>query len=374
MTLTLLTVITNEPDENKVISASINADGTINLDRAVATDGRGAHGAADGPDPLFSQGAIKVSAKQQVLATVNAGSNTIALFSIDANTPTNIQQIGDVVSSEGEFPISLVFNNDGNRLCVLNGGKVNNVNCYNVDKKNGLSALPNTLRGLGLKQETPPKGPAGTASQLIFSEDGKQLIASVKGSPQTPGFLAVWDVADDGSLSGDFKKVEPAKDGVLPFSLTVIPGKDAVLATDAGLGFDIFDLKENKKSSANKIDGQSATCWSSFSQKTGNFYLTDVGTSTVTEVHVDDDLKGSVVKQYKQDEHSGTIDNEVATIKDKDFLYVLAANATKIDVLQLDGPGNTKKIDSLDISGPTNAAGVNINPNNLQGMAVFVRQ
>ena len=80
------------------------------------------------------------------------------------------------------------------------------------------------------------------------------------------------------------------------------------------------------------------------------------------------------------------------TIRANDTCDSVAANATKIDVLQLDGPGNTKKIDSLDISGPTKAAGVNISasiptlvlnqfltsaytdPNNLQGMAVFVRQ
>ncbi|KAH9850346.1 hypothetical protein C2E23DRAFT_836177 [Lenzites betulinus] len=332
--------ISNEPDENMVIAASINVDGTLNLDRAVAAGGRGAHGQADGPDALFSQGAIKASKKGQVLATVNAGSNTVSLFSIDPRTPTNIQQIGDVASSEGEFPMSLAFNADGNRLCVLNGGAVN--------------------------------GPAGTASHIIFSEDGKQLIASVKGVPPTPGFLAVWDVAADGSLSPDFKKVAPAKDGILPFSMTVIPGKNAILATDAGLGFDVFDFAGNR-SSAVKIDGQVATCWSSFSKKTGNFYLTDIGTATVTEVHVDKNLKGSIVQQYPQTPGSATIDNDIATVNGRDFLYVLAPNATAVDVLLLDAPGSVKKLSSLNLSGPTNAAGIKINPNNLQGMTTFTR-
>ncbi|KAI0359881.1 hypothetical protein OH77DRAFT_1393940 [Trametes cingulata] len=370
--LTSYPVITNEPDENMIIAASINSDGTLNLDRAVAAGGRGAHGIADGPDALFSQGAIKASAKGKVLATVNAGSNTVSLFSIDSKTPTNINQIGDVVSSEGEFPMSLAFNTDGSRLCVLNGGAVNGVICYTVDKKTGLTALPNSLRPLRLNQTTPATGPAGTASHIIFSEDGKQLIASVKGVPPTPGFLAVWDVKDDGSLSPDFKKIAPAKDGLLPFSMTVIPGKNAILATDAGLGFDIFDLKDNNKSSAIAIDGQIATCWSSFSKKTGNFYLTDIGTATVTEVHVDDNLKGSIVQQqYPQIPGSATIDNDIATVNGQDFLYVLAPNATAVDVLLLDAPGSAKKISTLDISGPTKAAGITINPNNLQGMTTF---
>lgn len=115
----------------------------------------------------------------------------------------------------------------------------------------------------------------------------------------------MWDVAADGSLSKDFVKVNPATGGLLPFSMTVIPGMNAILSTDAGVGFDIYDLSTVKANSANAsspknsvvaIKGQGATCWSSFSQKTGNFYLTDIGTSIVTEVNVDKNLKGTIVK------------------------------------------------------------------------------
>ena len=263
--------------------------------------GRGSHGKSNGPDALFSQGSIKASKKGQVLATVNAGSNTISLFSIDPKDPTSLTPLGDPVSSEGEFPISLAFNADGTRLCVLNGGAVSGVNCYKVDKKLGPVAISNSLRLLtdtgALKgTQTPPAGPTNTASQVLFSEDGKQLIVSVKGTPQAPGFFAIWTVAADGSLSKDFQNVALAKGGALPFGMSVIPGKKALLATDPALGFDILDLDSgNKRSSANKITGQAATCWSAFSPKTGNFYLSDVGTSTITEVHVDNNLNATLV-------------------------------------------------------------------------------
>jgi hypothetical protein len=207
--------------------------------------------------------------------------------------------------------------------------------------------IANTVRSLGLNQTTPATGPAGSASHIIFSEDNSQLIASVKGVPPQPGFLAVWDVAADGSLSADFTSVAPQSGGLLPFSMTVIPGMNAILATDAGLGFDVFDFNavapvqgnataSGDRSSANAIAGQSATCWSSFSPKTGNFFLTDIGTSTITEVNVDANLKGTIVKvngthdrdmiyllnpitislqqQYPQAAGSATIDNDVATI------------------------------------------------------------
>jgi hypothetical protein len=127
-------------------------------------------------------------------------------------------------------------------------------------------------------------------------------MASVKGVPPTPGFVAVWDVEADGSLSQEAARIAPPTGGVLPFSLTPIPGTEAFLVTDPGIGFDIFDLStsslkgNSSKSSAVKIDGQGATCWSSFSSKTGNYYLTDIGTSIVTEVNVDKDIKAAIIK------------------------------------------------------------------------------
>jgi len=375
--------MTNEPTGNFVIAADIGSNGKLTLNRAVATHGLGAHGVSSpiGPDPLFAQGAVKASVAGEILAVVNPGSNTISAFSINPNDPSAITMIGEPVSSEGEFPMSLAVSNDGSQVCVLNGGAVNGVNCYSVSKTSGLTAIPNTLRSLGLNQTTPANGPPGSASHIIFNEAGTQLIASVKGIPPTPGFLAVWDINSDGSLSPDFTSVTPQPTGALPFSMTVIPGKDAVLVTDPGVGFDIFDFSAQPQtngtaggeSSAVPIDGQSATCWSSFSNKTGNFYLTDIGTAIVTEVNVDANLKGTIVKQYPQGNGTATIDNEVATVNGNDFLYVLAANATSINVLSLPAPAQAKTVQTLNFAGPIKAAGLTINPFNVQGMTAFVK-
>jgi len=370
--------ITNDPSGNYVVSADIQSDGSLVYRRAVLAGGRGAHGLANpvGPDALFSQGSVKTSATGQILATVNAGSNTLAIFNIDQNRPSDLTMLGLPVSSEGEFPMSLAINNDGNQVCVLNGGQVNGVICFDVDQQLGLVSNPNTLRSLSLNQTTPATGPAGSASDIIFSEDGTQLIASIKGIPPTPGFLAIWDIADDGSLSENFTSVAPPNGGLLPFSMTSIPGTSAVLVTDPGIGFDIFDLSQTDNSSSSSavpINGQSATCWSSFSNKTGNFYLTDVGTSIVTEVNVDQNLTGTVVNQYPQQSTSGTIDSDIATIGNNDFLYVLAPGTTSIQVLALNSPGNATNFGSFDVAGPLTEAGIIINSNNLQGMTVYVK-
>ncbi|KAI0741357.1 hypothetical protein C8Q80DRAFT_1110448 [Daedaleopsis nitida] len=368
--------ISNEPEENMIITASINSDGTLKLDRAVATSGRGLHGVTanagnTGVDGLFSQGSIQVSAERNILAAVNPGSNTVSLFSIDPRKPTRIELIGEPVSSEGEFPVSVAFNGDGNRLCVLNGGAVNGVNCYNVDSKLGLVGIPNTLRYLGFNQTTPPNGPPGTVSQIAFTEDGSKLLASYKGM-NGPGYLTVWDVQQqDGSLSTQHTQHAPASGGMTPFSLTRIPGQNAFLLTDPGVGFDVVDFSGKNRQSSVAVSGEMATCWSTRSAKTGNYYTIDVAANMVREVQVDGNLKGSVVATYALPANTSPIDSDTATIRRKDYLYVLGANATSVEVFSLDGPGKARKISSLDIQGPARAAGVTINGRNLQGMATY---
>ncbi len=297
------------------------------------------------------------------------------MFKIDQNKPASLKMVGGPVSSGGEFPASVAFSAAKNMVCVVNGGEINGVQCFKPDEALGLIAVPNTNRPLNLPQTTPPTGPQGTVSDVLFSEDSKKLLVSVKGVPPTPGFVASWDVADDGSLSANFTASPPAQGGLLPFSMSIIPGKNAVLATDAGIGFSTFDLSTigaegTAKSQVFPIDGQGATCWSSFSQKTTSFFLTDVRTDIVTEVAIADDLSGKIIKQYPLVPGSATIDNAIATLPSNDFLYILAANATSIDVLALNGQGQAANLQTLNFGGQR---GVKVSPNRLQGMAVFVK-
>ncbi|KAJ3501360.1 hypothetical protein NLJ89_g9371 [Agrocybe chaxingu] len=373
--------ITNE-DKNFVVVNRILPDGSVKLAGAISTRGRGAAGAmeAPGPDPLFTQDAVKVGGNN--LFTINAGSNTVVMFSIDAADPTRLKMVGNPVSTGGEFPVSVAFSAARNMACVVNGGAVTNVNCYKPDAELGLVAIRGTNRPLTLPalQTTPPSGPAGTVSDIIFSEDSSKLLVSVKGVPPAPGFLASWDVAENGTLSEDFVSSKPAEGGLLPFSLTLVNGKNALLATDAGVGFETFDLSTLNgassapaKSQVVPIEGQGATCWSNFSNKTGTYFLTDIITSIVTEVDVLGDLSGSIVKQYPLAPGSATIDNAIAALPTNDFLYVLSPNATAIDVMALNGPGQATSVGRFDFGAVAAKLNLPVSPNRLQGMAVFVK-
>ncbi|KAJ7667068.1 hypothetical protein B0H17DRAFT_1089218 [Mycena rosella] len=361
--------MTNEPSGNYLVSATIASDGKLALYEAAYTGGTGAHGMSAPPGPpgldaLFSQGSVRVSASRNFVANVNAGSNTVTVFGIDSANPGRLSMIGRPVHSGGQFPTSLAINKAGNRVCVVNGGKTNGVSCYNFDPKKGLTPSKNSIRSLMLNQTTPATGPPNTPSQIIFSPDEKHLIVSVK-----DGSILMWDINADGSLSPDFRTMSG---GVLPFSLLYVPGKNAIIASDPGVGYDIFNLDTNTTVST-PIPNQGANCWSAYSAESGNFYLIDVGLSVVTEVHVTASLNSTIVKQYAVGT-DGPIDTDVATIGKKDFIYSLAANATGLTVLAVNGPGKAQVYQRIDLASPAKAANLPLHSTNLQGMATFIRK
>ncbi|KAJ7128634.1 hypothetical protein C8R44DRAFT_667018 [Mycena epipterygia] len=363
-------VMTNEPTGNYVVSSTIGADGNLSLYEAVYTGGNGGRELPLPPvvDPLGSQGSIRVSPPRKLVANVNAGSNTATLFAIDPSNPARLSIIGKPVWSGGDFPISLAFNKAGTRLCVANAGRINGVSCYTVDVREGLTPLKSTIRSLKLNQTTPPvlTGPGNVPSQIIFSADESQLVVSVQAA-----FLAVWDINADGSLSSNFHS-RPG--GIAPFGLVSVPGKNAFIVADPAIGFDIFnpDSKLKNTTVSIPIANQEANCWSVHSNESGNFYVIDVTLSIITEVHVSSSLNSTIVKQYNLG-NDGPIDTDVATVGQRDFMYVLAANVLGIDVLSVNGPGQAQIYQRIDLGGPEKAAHLPIHSTSLQGMATFIQ-
>ncbi|KAF8903685.1 hypothetical protein CPB84DRAFT_1773887 [Gymnopilus junonius] len=359
-------IMTNDPSGNKVLSVSIASDGTVGTTvTASSTEGRGLHAKIDGADALLSQGSVAVNSKARLLAAVNAGSNTVSLFSINPEDPTRLTLLGRPIPSGGDFPQSVAFNSKGTDVCVLNGGKVNGVNCFVTHPIFGLFPKANNIRLLNRNQTTPPT-----------------VIAAVKGIPPIPGFIATWTIGFDGLLSSQYIKSTPAEGGALPFSLTPIPGTNAILATDPALGFEIFNFASNNNrnsqlvaasSTVTTVPGQAAICWSTYSPKSGNFYLIDAALDIVTEIHIDKNLKSSLVKQYQLATGATILDSEVATVKHDDFLYVLGAKSASIYVLSVTTPGKGKSIQTFSFASAAEKAGATFTNINLQGLATYVK-
>lgn len=97
-------------------------------------------------------------------------------------------------------------------------------------------------------------------------------------------------------------------------------------------------------------------------------------TSTVTEIALNPaNFTPSILNAYPISPGVATLDLEVASLGDQDYLYVLMPNATAVEVLRLDQPGNATSLQQMDIAGPASQLGLSVTPNYLVGMASYVK-
>ncbi|KAF8630522.1 hypothetical protein AX15_002868 [Amanita polypyramis BW_CC] len=372
----------NDLTANYLFAADIGADAKLTLRKAYHTGGKGGHATGTINNALFSQGSVAATYHREghlnVVVLVNAGSNTVTVFKINPNRPSELKILGRPVYSGGDFPVSVAINNAGNMVCALNGGTINGVSCFRLDSRKGLIPLPNATRLLNLPQSLIPNGPTTTVSEVTFTEDGKKLVVAVKGSSENPqnepGYIVVWDVYEDKSLSAEFKRMIG---GAWVWALTQIPGRNAFISGDVVTGAEIYDLDALARNSSAQsrnvqIPGHIAVCWSGYSKVTGNFYLVDFEVPSLDEIHVDADLNGSVVAIHQLDQYDGASDLSINHINGKDRLYLLASNTTSVEVFTIQGPGELERIQKVNISALAEVVGLRFEAKYNYGIATFV--
>jgi hypothetical protein len=207
---------------------------------------------------------------------------------------------------------------------VLNSGKVNGVQYFKADPVRGLQPI-SSLHHLFVNQTTPPTGPLNTLSQVLFTEDGSKLRASVKGNMTDPGFLATWDVAHNGGLSSTFVKTTPPSisDGGVQFGMTnVIGAKDAVIVSDVALGATVYDFSASPtRFFPTTIPGQLATCWVQYSNKTSSYWLSDLSTNKIYEMTVDlHTLVAKLINTIDLGYNNGPLEITVATVNGNEYV------------------------------------------------------
>lgn len=123
---------TNEHN-NSIVALKINENGTLSKGSITSTWGEGdssisnATNMTASPDGLSSQGSVIVVGTN--LFTVNAGDNTVSIFSINDNDPTKLTLLGTPEKVPGDFPVTVAASALNRLVCVGLSGEQAGITC-----------------------------------------------------------------------------------------------------------------------------------------------------------------------------------------------------------------------------------------------------
>jgi 6-phosphogluconolactonase (cycloisomerase 2 family) len=261
-------VQTNDPSGNAVIAYRRAADGSLTRAGTFPSGGLGGTTISAPTDPLASQGSLVLDRDRGLLYAVNAGSDSVSVFSVDG-TRLVLRQ---VISSGGDFPVSIA--RARNLLYVLNAGGEGSVAGFAVTG-NHLVRAAGSSRSLALANSSPPFFLTSPA-QIGLSPDADHLIVTTKVNRA----VDVFEVSPSGRLSD--RPTVTSDTGPVPFAFD-FDSTGRLILSDASGTANTFALGRDGSLAAVAAaapNGQAATCW--IVQARGFFYTTNTGSDTIT--------------------------------------------------------------------------------------------
>jgi 6-phosphogluconolactonase (cycloisomerase 2 family) len=328
-------VQTNRAAGNAIAVFQRSADGVLAFAGEVPTGGLGT-GAG-----LGSQGSVILSEDGRWLLAVNAGSNDISVFRLEAGNLTLI----DRVPSGGVRPTSLTLHKD--LLYVLNAGDSGNITGFTMDPNGKLTALAGSAR--------PLSGSATAPAQVSFSRDGSTLVVTERAT----NMIDTYAVGSDGIASGP--AVHPSS-GATPFGFAFTQ-QGALIVSEAFGGAPLASAVSSyglsnggfQVVSASVPTGQTAACWIAVS-KNGKFaYSTNAGSNTVSAYRVGTDGSLALIDGAAGSTGGSPIDASVSN--NGQYLYVLNGRDHNISAFAIQADGALTSLGTVE-GLPMGSAGI----------------
>ncbi|WP_405584202.1 lactonase family protein [Streptomyces sp. NBC_01190] len=326
---------------NTVVAYHRSAEGTLTRRGVYGTGGRG--GVLEGSvvDHLAAQGSLAYDRAAGLLYAVNAGSDTLTVFSVHGDRLHWRQ----TVPTRGDFPVSVTFHND--RVWVLNalgGGSVQGF----VRVGQRLAGVDSWHRGLGLDPDAAPQF-THTPGQISFTPDGSKLVVTTKAGANTIDVFAL----DHRGAPAAHPVVTATPDAV-PFGFTFDPA-GRLQVTEAGPNaVETFALhRDGTLTSLGRVaTGQSATCW--IVATDSGVYASNAGSGTLSGYHVRPD--GTLTPLGATATDPGTVD--VALSPDGRNLYAQTGAQGVVDEFRVGHDGSLTQIGSVTVPGAVGGEGI----------------
>jgi 6-phosphogluconolactonase (cycloisomerase 2 family) len=326
---------------NSIVAYARADDGALTSAGTYSTGGIGGQLNGSVVDHLASQGSLTYDPGDALLYAVNAGSNTVSVFSVDGDN-LSLRQI---VSSGGAFPVSVAV--AGKLVYVLNALDGGSVSGYRVAGRK-LHPIENSTRALGLAIPTNSSQFTSSPGQVAFSPDGSQLLVTTKGSSNA---IDVFGVRPDGRLS--FAPVVNTEAAAVPFAVS-FDATGSLLVAEAGPNaLASFTLGADGVLTPidNVATGQAATCW--VVPARGFFYTSNAGSPSLTGFS---SVDGQLTDLGNTTTDPGTVDASATEFGQ--FLYVQTGGNGTVDGFTVEADGSLTPAGSVLVPGAAGGEGI----------------
>ena len=318
--------MTNETDDNRIITYKRAANGALTRVGSVSTRGHGI-----GTD-LDTQGGLVLSSDHRFLYAVNAGSDDVTVFSVDGTQLTFLQR-----AYAGDQPNSLTLH--GDLLYVLNGSVAGNgIRGFRVASNGTLTPLPDSFRELS--------SPIAVPGQVEFSPDGRVLLVTHK---TTNELLSPKDAIDafrvraDGSAS--LMPRRNASNGLRPFSLAfrkdgtlvVVEAFNAAPGRSAASSYRLSARGRLKVIDGSVRNRETDTCWIVITPDGRSAFVANFGSGTISSYKLNSEGKLRLIDGRAAFLGDMSQPVDLALSADGQYLYLLLRGTGGVAVFRVRG-------------------------------------
>jgi 6-phosphogluconolactonase (cycloisomerase 2 family) len=293
-------------------------------------------------DHLASQGSLTYDEDNALLYAVNAGSDTVSVFSVSGDNLVLRQVIG----SGGTFPVSVAAS--GDLVYVLNALDGGSVSGYRAEGGK-LHRIEGSVRSLGLTIPTDTSQFTHTPGQVAFTPDGSRVIVTTKA---TTNAIDVFAVRPNGRLSDS--PVVNSEPGTVPFAVSFDAAGHLVVAEAGTNAVASFALQDD--GTITLIDavasGQPATCW--IAPARGFFFASNAGGPSESGYAAAPDGHLTLLGSTTTD--PGTVDASAST--GGQFLYVQSGKSGIVDEFAVNANGTLTPVGSVTVAGAAGGEGI----------------